>query len=173
MAMPSMAAQITPKTSAVVLETMDWLTVTQAATATGAWLRESWPWLLIPAIPAALFGAWWLWWRLPRQQADRLRSTMPDTKALADVEDNFRKTVGQLLGGIAVLLGAGFAYLQFQGQQQAGHDLLISDQVSKGFEQLGSDKVEQRLGGIYLLESVMNTSKDYQPILEALSAFVR
>ena len=103
----------------------------------------------------------------------------------------------------AVLLGAGFAYLQlqqqqqqfqlqqessrkqfqeqqeesrrqFQVQQRASHDLLISNQVSKGFEQLGSDKIEIRLGGIYALEGVMNTSEEYyQPVLDALSAFVR
>jgi hypothetical protein len=44
--------------------------------------------------------------------------TIRDAKARADVEDNFRKTMGQLLGGAAVLLGAGFAYLQFQQQQE-------------------------------------------------------
>src|SRR3954447_24283074 len=142
---------------------MDWLTVTGAATATAAWLRESWPWLLVPTIPAALFGVWWLWWRLPKQQAERLRMVIRDAKARADIEDNFRKTMGQLLGGIAVLLGAGFAYLQFQQQQEnlsaqqeiarqqlvaslrqseqqreSAQALLISNQVSKGFEQLGS-----------------------------------
>src|SRR3954471_6963178 len=111
---------------------MNWLTVTEAAAATAAWLRESWPWLLIAAIPAALYGAWWLWWELPKRQAYRL--PLPKAKERADVEDNFRKTIGQLLGGAAVLIGAGFAYLQFQGQQQASHDLLISNQVSKGFE---------------------------------------
>src|ERR1044071_9454360 len=132
---------------------MDWSTV-------AAWLRESWPWLLVPAIPAALFGAWWLWWRLPKRQVDRLRMTIRDAKARADVEDNLRKTIGQLLGGIAVLLGAGFAYLQFSAQQEnarqqlaislrqseqqreSAQALLISNQVSKGFEQLGSDKIE-------------------------------
>src|SRR4051795_954420 len=180
---------------------MDWLTVTEAATATGVWLREAWPWLLVPGIPAALFGAWWLWWRLPKRQVDRLRMTIRDAKARADVEDNFRKTIGQLLGGAAVLLGAGFAYLQFQQQQEnfsaqqenarqqlaaslrqseqqreSAQALLISNQVSKGFEQLGSkDKdIVVRLGGIYALEGVMNTSKQYhKPVLEALSAFVR
>src|SRR3954470_9670599 len=164
------------------------------AIATAAWLRAAEPWLLIPGIPAALFGAWWLWWRLPKRQAERLRSTMPDTKARAAVEDNFRKTVGQLLGGIAVLFGAGFAYLQFSAQQEnarqqlavslrqseqqreSAQALLISNQVSKGFEQLGSkDKdVVVRLGGIYALEGVMNTSEVYyKPVLGALSAFVR
>ena len=134
---------------------------------------------------AALFGAWWLWWRLPKRQVNRLRLRSGDPKARADVEDNFRKTIGQLLGGAAVLVGAALAYLQFSQQQQtsqqqfsqqqqASRDLLISNQVSKGFEQLGSDRVVVRLGGIYALEGVMNNSEQYhKPVLEALSAFVR
>ena len=73
-----------------------------------------------------------------------------------------------------MLLGAVAAYLQFTQQQNAAHDLLISNQVAKGFEQLGSDKLTIRLGGIYALEGVMNTSLQYhQPVLEALCAFVR
>jgi uncharacterized protein YjbI with pentapeptide repeats len=137
------------------------------------------------AAAVVLLGAWWLWWRLPKRQVDRLRLTIRDPKARADVEDNFRKTIGQLLGGAAVLIGAGLAYLQFTQQQQASQqqflqqqqasrDLLISNQVAKGFEQLGSDKIVVRLGGIYALEGVMNGSEQYhQPVLEALSAFVR
>jgi membrane protein implicated in regulation of membrane protease activity len=62
------------------------------------WWLVFWPWLVAGTIPLVAFVAWWLWWRLPRRQANRLQSTMPDTKARADVEDNFRKTVGQLLG---------------------------------------------------------------------------
>jgi Pentapeptide repeats (8 copies) len=113
----------------------------------------------------------WVWW--PKRVAARL--ALDDPKARADVEDNFRKTVGQVLAGAVVLLGAGFAYLQFLQQQQASHDLLISNQVSKGFEQLGSEKIVVRLGGIYALEGVMHTSDPYhhEAVLEALSAFVR
>jgi hypothetical protein len=49
-----------------------------------------------------------------------------------------------------------------------------ASRFSKGFEQLGSDKIVVRLGGIYALEGVMNTSEQYhQPVLEALCAFVR
>jgi len=100
---------------------------------------------------AFFWGAWWLWWRLPKRQVYRLRLTIRDPKARAEVEDNIRKTISQLLGGAAVLIGAGFAYLQFVQQQQGARDLLISNQVAKGFEQLGSDKVVVRLGGIYAL----------------------
>jgi len=42
---------------------------------------------------------WLLWSHLPKQQAERLRSTLPDTKARAGLEHNFRKIMGQLLGG--------------------------------------------------------------------------
>lgn len=129
--------------------------------------------LLVAAIALALlYGLWWLWWRLPKWQAGKLDLT--DQKTRADTEDNFRKTVGQALGGAALLIGAAAAYLQFTQQQQALQDLLISNQVAKGFEQLGSNEVATRLGGIYALEGVMNTSSEYhQPVLEALCAFVR
>ena len=60
---------------------------------------------------AVLGGAWWLWWRLPKRQVDRLRLTIRDPKARAELEDNYRKTIGQLLGGAAVLIGAALAYL--------------------------------------------------------------
>jgi hypothetical protein len=142
------------------------------------------PFAVAGSVIAAL--AFWWWW--PKWQVNRLAPEIRDPKARADVEDNFRKTVGQLLGGAAVLFGAWLAFLQFsqqqqmaqsqiQQQQQAAHDLLISDQVSKGFEQLASDKMAMRLGGIYALEGVMNTSErpeQYRgPVLEMLCAFVR
>jgi hypothetical protein len=57
--------------------------------------------------------------------------------------------------------------------QQAVHDLLISNQVSKGFELLGSGNLETRLGGICALEGVMNGSETcHQPVLDALCAFI-
>jgi uncharacterized protein YjbI with pentapeptide repeats len=144
------------------------------------WVRLSPQWdsrtvIAIAIAALALLAAiWWLWWWLPQRQVTRLALKIRDPKARADTEDNFRKTVGQALGGAAVLLGAGAAYLQFTQQKQASHDLLISNQASKGFEQLASDKITMRLGGLYALEGVMNTSSDYhQPVLEALCAFVR
>lgn len=143
----------------------------------------AWPWVLAACLTggAALFGAWWLWWRLPKRQVDQLRFVIRDPKARADVEDNFRKTMTQmfaglvtLFAGIVALSAAVIAYLQLSQQQKASHELLISNQVSKGFEQLSSDKEVVRLGGIYALEGVMNTSEEYhRPVLEALSAFVR
>src|SRR6266850_413571 len=144
-------------------------------------------WLPIAVVVSVIAAlAFWWWW--PRWQVNLLALEIRDPKARADVEDKFRKTVGQLLGGGAVLCGTWLAFLQFsqqqqsaqsqiKQQQQAARDLLISNQVSKGFEQLASDKMAIRLGGIYALEGVMNASErpeQYRgPVLEMLCAFVR
>jgi hypothetical protein len=141
-------------------------------------------WIMAAAVLGVALGAA-LWWWVPKWQVHRLRLKIRDPKARADVEDNFRKTIGQLLGGAAVLIGAGLAYYQTQRtlqatdeqsrrSVQASRDLLISQQVAKGFEQLGSDKIVVRLGGIYALQGVMKGSEQYsRPVLAALCAFVR
>lgn len=144
---------------------MDWSNIFATTT--------SWLWLILgtTVLTAWLYGVWWLWWQMPKRQAARLG--LNDPKAQADVEDNFRKTIGQLIGGGAVLVGAAIAYMQFQQQQRASRDLLISNQISKAFEQLASSDLRLRVGGIYILEGVMNTSEQYhQPVLEALCTFV-
>jgi uncharacterized protein YjbI with pentapeptide repeats len=149
------------------------------------------PIVIAIAVTAAAALLIWLWWWVPKWQ---MRSvTAGDPKARADIEDNFRKTVGQALGGIAVLIGAGMVYdgtqqtllvsrrsleasdKQSQRNLEASRALLISQQVSKGFQDLGNkDAIMVRLGGIYGLEGVMSTSEQYhQPVLEALCAFVR
>jgi uncharacterized protein YjbI with pentapeptide repeats len=139
--------------------------------------------LVITITVAALALLTVVWWWVPKLQM-RGRG-LSSEKETADVEDNFRKTVGQGLGGLVVLIGAGIAYYgtqrtlqagaeQARQAQQAAQDLLISNQVSKGFEQLAGSDMVMRLGGIYALEAVMNTSDRYRrPVLEALSAFVR
>ena len=139
------------------------------------WLPEQWDAWIVVAIAAdatlvLLAGIWWLWWRLPKRQVRGLDIQIHDPKARADIEDNFRKTLSQALGGAAVLIGAGLALFQYLQQQQASHDLLMT----KGLEQLASESLILRLGGIYALEGVMNTSEQYRrPVLDVLSAFSR
>src|SRR6185437_5342840 len=50
----------------------------------------------------------------------------------------------------------------------------ITDRFSKAIEQLGSKKLEIRLGGIYALERIANDSeRDHWPVMEVLTAYVR
>jgi hypothetical protein len=64
------------------------------------------PIAVLVSVIAAL--AFWWWW--PRWQVNRVTLEIRDPKARADIEDKFRKTVGQLLGGAALLFGAWLAF---------------------------------------------------------------
>src|SRR5215472_1951069 len=50
----------------------------------------------------------------------------------------------------------------------------VADRYSKAIEQLGSDKLDMRIGGIYALERIARDSpRDHPTIMEVLAAFVR
>ena len=72
-------------------------------------------------------GAAALWWWMPKWQIQSV--TVEDQKVRADIEDNFRKTIGQalgtvaqVLGGIVVLVGAWWAYHGTQQTLQANQE---------------------------------------------------
>jgi hypothetical protein len=61
-----------------------------------------------------------------------------------------------------------------QAQTTADQQRRITENYTKAVEQLSSDKIEQRLGGIYTLERISKESPDdYWTIMETLTAFVR
>lgn len=74
------------------------------------------------------------------------------------------------LGGTAALVALGFTvrtyYLSRRGQ--------VTDRYNRAITQLASDKLEERLGGIYALEQVMAESPaDHAQVLGVFCAFVR
>ncbi|MFN6568880.1 pentapeptide repeat-containing protein [Dendronalium sp. ChiSLP03b] len=57
---------------------------------------------------------------------------------------------------------------------EIAEDKQITERFAKAIEQLGSDKIEVRLGAIYTLERIAKDSpKDHWTIMEILTAFVR
>jgi hypothetical protein len=69
-----------------------------------------------------------------------------------------------------VLAGLGFSartyYLTRRGQ--------LTDRYSKAITQLASDKLAERLGGIYALEHLMvESERDHDTVIEVLAAFIR
>jgi hypothetical protein len=68
--------------------------------------------------------------------------------------------------------GVGLAYTaRTYRLSREGH---LTDRYTKAVEQLGSDKIEVRLGGIYALERLMRDSPTDQPtIVEVLAAYIR
>jgi hypothetical protein len=88
-----------------------------------------WVGISIAAVIILGIGAALLWWWVPKWQMRSI--TVDDQKARADIEDNFRKTIGQalgtiaqVLGGIVVLIGAWLAYHGTQETLQANQQLV-------------------------------------------------
>jgi uncharacterized protein YjbI with pentapeptide repeats len=76
-----------------------------------------------------------------------------------------------LAAGLAV---AWIAWMRHFAQTEADRQRRIIESFSKAIEQLGSEKLEVRLGGIYALERISQESpKDYWTVMENLTAFIR
>jgi hypothetical protein len=102
------------------------------------------------------------WWATPSKHLQG--------KEKADARNASRQTLLAAVGGFALLTGAGFTartyYLTLRGQ--------LTERYTKAITQLASDKITERLGGIYALEHLMAESeRDHGTVVEVLAAFVR
>jgi Pentapeptide repeats (8 copies) len=94
----------------------------------------------------------------------------------------------QSLGGIAVLVGIYFAWMNLKSTQEAQkatqdnqtktlavtNEGQITDRFTKAIDQLGSPQLELRLGGIYALGGIANESAQYHwPIIEIPTTYIR
>jgi uncharacterized protein YjbI with pentapeptide repeats len=120
----------------------------------------------------------YLLWKVPQWQADAwARSSNPSPREVFEIENESRGTLGQILSGVAVLTGLIFAWQQL-GQTsdnlRVSQEGQITDRFSRAVDQLGSGDLTVRLGGIYALERIARDSpRDYGPVMEVLTAFVR
>jgi hypothetical protein len=89
--------------------------------------------------------------------------------------------VNSVIGGIGAALLVGAALQQAatarrrqQAQTDADRQRRITESFSKAVEQLASEKIEMRFGGIYTLERIsLESPFDYFTVMETLAAFVR
>jgi hypothetical protein len=91
-------------------------------------------------------------------------------KDRADAINSVRQMLLATAGGTAALVGIGFTartyYLARRGQ--------LTDRYTKATAQLASDKLTERLGGVYALEHLMaESARDHNTVVELLAAFVR
>jgi uncharacterized protein YjbI with pentapeptide repeats len=103
----------------------------------------------------------------PRFTAHRdFNTTAEELKAQNDV----RATLLQALAGGVLLLGAYVTYRQLRVTREGQ----ITDRYTKAVDQLGSEHLDVRVGGIYALERIARDSPpDRATIEEVLTAYVR
>lgn len=109
-------------------------------------------------------------------QLTSLKATIGIEKTI-ELENELRKTWAQILGGAFILIGlflTGLTVWSRWKTLEVAEEGQITERFTRAIDQLGSDKLEIRLGGIYALERIARDSeKDHWPILEVLSAYVR
>jgi len=122
-----------------------------------------------------------LWW-VPRVQVGHLSDEL-SPKDRFQLENEARKTLAQMLGGILVLVGV-YQAIKTLGVSEERLRLSESQQFTSGLTQAvqhlaatdenGKPVLELRLGGIYALERLAQDSEqDHWPIMEILTAYVR
>ena len=93
-----------------------------------------------------------------------------DQEKLLKARNDVRIAGIQIVGGAALLVGLVFTNRTL-GLNQQGQ---ITDRFTKATDQLGSDELPIRLGGVYSLERIARDSKpDQGPVMEVLTAYVR
>lgn len=86
------------------------------------------------------------------------------------IKNDFIRTVGQILGGALFLVGLYLNWLNIMVTLEKE----FNRNRDQAIEQLGSEKLELRLGSISALERIAGDSeKNHGPIMEVLTAYVR
>ena len=93
-----------------------------------------------------------------------------EAKDRVAAEDGLAKTVLQVLGGAALLVGLYFTSRTLQVSQQGQ----ITDRFNDAIEHLGDEALAVRLGGIYALARIAaDSERDAVVVAEILCSFVR
>ena len=92
------------------------------------------------------------------------------SKKKFDASLEIAKAIVAGVGTVATIGGGFFVFWNVQLTQTR----LTTERFSKAVEQLGSDKIEVRLGGIYALERIAQDSdRDHWTIMEVLTSFIQ
>ncbi len=94
------------------------------------------------------------------------------------LQNEIVRTAIQILGGGFFLATTILAWRQFQNSQQeldAIRQGQITERFTRAIDQIGSEELQVRVGGIYALEGIAKDSpRDYyRPVMEVLAAFLR
>ena len=125
--------------------------------------ERGWQWLMLRPRTCSVVGGHWHRLYSARDPRDPLGRYKEQREAFAPLFT--------LAAGLAV---AGVTLMRHFAQTDADRQRRITESFSKAAEQLASDKLEARLGGIYTLERISRESEsDYWTVMETLTAFVR
>jgi hypothetical protein len=128
--------------------------------------------LLLILLPFGVIAVLLLLWFGPKYQA----RTVPQ-RARPALENEFRRTLAQIVGGVAVLLGLYGTWQQLQYTSKSvaiAAEGQVSERYAKALEQLGNDQITFRLGAVYSLAEIARRKDDHLwSVIQVLTAFIR
>jgi uncharacterized protein YjbI with pentapeptide repeats len=109
-------------------------------------------------------------WKVPQWQLTQWRASL-EPKDLAQLENAFRVTWAQIVGGMVLVIGLYFTWRNLIVAREGQ----ITERFTRAIDQIDSKKsLEVRLGGIYALERIArDSSQDHGPVMEVLTAYIR
>lgn len=123
--------------------------------------------ILIPLIILSVFITVILQ-EIPHWQVSQF--AINDSIAVAQLENNYRATLAQIIGGFALLLGLYFTWRNAVTAKESQ----IAELLTRAVDQLGNRNLEVRIGGIYALEKIsIQSKKDHWSIMNILTAYIR
>ena len=97
-------------------------------------------------------------------------TSIREVKDRISLENEILKNLFQMVGGLLFLFGLYFTWRNLHLSQEGQ----ITQRFNDAIENLGSDKAEIRLGGIYALARIARDSpKDHVSIMQIFSLYVR
>jgi Pentapeptide repeats (8 copies) len=135
------------------------------------WLWQRRGWIALPTLATLFILVWWL---VP-PWLYRHTGTAKDAKLKAITDTRTALLAGLIGVGARLTFWLNSRVYRITARTlevtEQGH---ITERYTKAIEQLGSDKLDVRLGGIYALERIaVDSERDYPTVVEVLSAFVR
>ena len=114
------------------------------------------------------------WWTLFRENYDIVRDFFVAGGTVVGLVLLFVRTKATYQLSDAALQQAETASMRHKQQTEADTQRRITESFARAIEQLGSEQLEVRLGGIHTLARIAQESPaDHWPIMETLTAFVR
>jgi uncharacterized protein YjbI with pentapeptide repeats len=133
--------------------------------------------VLVAAVVSLLLACAIALFQVPRWQAREI----PDLTEQWKGENEARRTLAQVFGGIALLAGLAFTWVQIKETEQhnrqsevAEDSKLRNEQFARAVEKVASEHVHVRLAGVYALGQLANRSRDdFWPVMELLTSYIR
>jgi uncharacterized protein YjbI with pentapeptide repeats len=104
----------------------------------------------------------------------RWRFKITNKETRAELEDTYRKTTAQILGGAAIVLGFAWTWIKDHETLQQAKAQLANQQFAEAVKLLASVDKDSKLAGIYPLQNVVITNNDYYlPVLLILQTYIK